>query len=163
MAEIPEQLPTVELPEGMYPARLDDKGRLKLPVRFQQYFASLLEKRLFVTSVDRATALVYPMQRWRELKAALDGPEVDPQAACNVAFTAAELGSEAEMDGQGRILFSPELRRELGIENHPVRLWAHGGHVSVLSEKTFEEQRQETKKAPREDLAKVRAVVRGKC
>jgi DNA-binding transcriptional regulator/RsmH inhibitor MraZ len=146
----------------MYPARLDDKGRLKLPVVFQQYFANLREKRLFVTSVDRQTALVYPMQRWREVEAVLDGPEVDPQAARNVAFTAAELGSEAEMDGQGRILFSPELRRELAIENQPVRLRACGGHVEVLSEKIFEEQKQEAKKAPQEDLAKVRAA-RAKC
>src|SRR5256885_1000208 len=28
----------------MYPARVDDKGRLKLPVGFQEYFAGLAEK-----------------------------------------------------------------------------------------------------------------------
>ena len=54
----------------------------------------------------------------------------------NVAFNAADLGAETEMDGQGRILFSPELRRELGIENSTVRLFAYRGRIEVLSEKT---------------------------
>jgi MraZ protein len=158
MAAVADQLPMVELPRGMYPGRLDDKGRLKLPTVFQHYFAALREKRLFVTSVDRQTALVYPIERWREVETVLNALQTDPQAARNVAFTAAELGSEAEMDAQGRILFSPELRRELGIENQPVRLWACNEHVEVLSQKMFEEQQQEAKKAPREDLAKVRAA-----
>jgi len=43
----------------MYPARVDDKGRLKLPVGFQQYFAGLQEKKLFVTSLDRRIGQIY--------------------------------------------------------------------------------------------------------
>ena len=42
-----------EPPNGMYPARVDDKGRLKLPVGFQEYISGLPEKKLFVTSLDR--------------------------------------------------------------------------------------------------------------
>jgi hypothetical protein len=52
----------------MYPARVDDKGRLKLPVGFQQYFAGLAEKKLFVTSLDRKTGCIYPIEKWRENK-----------------------------------------------------------------------------------------------
>ena len=40
-------------PRGMYPGRLDDSGRVKLPAKFQQYLAALPEKTLFVTSLDR--------------------------------------------------------------------------------------------------------------
>ena len=37
---------TVELPRGRYPGRLDDKGRLKLPAAFKEFFDGLPEKKL---------------------------------------------------------------------------------------------------------------------
>ena len=58
-----------------------------------------------------------------------------------MAFNAADLGVETEMDAQGRITFPPELRRELGIEEQPVRLWGLKGRIDVLSEKLYEEKK----------------------
>ena len=129
----------VEPPRGMYPSRLDDKGRAKMPAAFQQFFAALREKKLFVTSLDRRIAQIYPMAVWRQNEKFFDSYRDDPRLARNVAFNAADLGAEAEMDAQGRILFSPELRRELGIENAPVRLFAYRGRIEVLSEKLYED------------------------
>lgn len=142
----------------MYPARLDDKGRLKLPTAFQQFFAALREKRLFVTSLDRHTAQVYPMPAWRQNEKFFEGYREDPKIARNVAFNAADLGSEAEMDGQGRILFSPELRRELGIENQPVRLFAYRGRIEVLSEKVYEERKRQAAETAADDVSKLEAA-----
>jgi MraZ protein len=127
----------------MYPGRLDDKGRCKLPVAFQQYFSALRERKLFVTSLDRRIAKIYPMAVWRENEKIFETYRENPRAARNVAFNAADLGAESEMDGQGRILFSPELRRELGIENSPVRLLAYRGHIEVLSEAIYEERKKQ--------------------
>ena len=93
------------------------KAACKLPAAFQQYFAALREKKLFVTSLDRRIAQIYPMAVWRQNEKFFDTYRDDPRIARNVAFNAADLGAEAEMDGQGRITFPPELRRELGIEN----------------------------------------------
>src|SRR5579859_4387147 len=104
----------VEPPRGMYPARLDEKGRVKLPAAFQQYFAALREKTLFVTSLDRRIAQIYPMAVWRDNEKVLSENREHTRAAKAVAFNASDLGAETEMDSQGRILFSPELRRELG-------------------------------------------------
>lgn len=132
-----------EPPRGMYSSRIDDKGRLKLPADFQQYFAALMEKRLFVTSLDRRTAQVYTMKQWRSNEEFLLGYGDDVDLAGAVAFNSADLGSETEMDGQGRILFSPELRRELGIENQPVKMFAYRGHIEVLSESTYEQRKRE--------------------
>ena len=94
----------------MYPGRLDEKGRLKLPSDLINHFRALQEPKLYITSLDRKTVAVYPLYKWREVEAFLDNYREDPQAALNVAFVAAELGSEAEPDAQGRILFSQELR-----------------------------------------------------
>jgi len=145
----------VEPPRGMYPARLDDKGRLKLPTSFQQFFSALREKKLFVTSLDRRIAQIYPMAVWRENEKFFDSYREDPRIARNVAFNAADLGAESEMDAQGRVLFSPELRRELGIENQPVRLFAYRGRIEVLSEKIYEERKKEAGQTASDDVAKL--------
>ena len=153
-----EQLLMVEPPRGMYPARLDDKGRCKLPTSFQQFFAALREKKLFVTSLDRRIAQIYPMAVWRENEKFFDSYREDPKILRNVVFNAADLGAESEMDGQGRILFPPELRRELGIENQSVRLFAYRGRIEVLSEPNYEERKREAAQTAAEDVAKLEAA-----
>jgi len=153
-----EQLLMVEPPRGMYPGKLDDKGRVKLPAAFQQFFNALREKKLFVTSLDRRIGQIYPMAVWRENEKFFDSYREDPRVARNVAFNAADLGAETEMDAQGRILFSPELRRELGIENQAVRLFAYRGRIEVLSEQIYEERKREASQTASEDLAKLEAA-----
>ena len=152
------QLLMVEPPRGMYPARLDDKGRVKLPATFQQYFAALREKKLFVTSLDRRIAQIYPMEVWRQNEKFFDAYREDPGLAKKAAFNAADLGAEAEMDGQGRILFSPELRRALGIENQPVHLFAYRGRIEVLSEAVYEQRRTEASQLTEDGLSKLEAA-----
>jgi transcriptional regulator MraZ len=152
------QLLMVEPPRGMYPGRLDDKGRMKVPVDFQQFLSALREKKLFVTSLDRRIAQIYPIAVWRENEKFFETYRDDPRIARNVAFNAADLGAESEMDSQGRILFPPELRRELGIENQSVRLYAYRGRIEVLSEKIYEERKREASQMASEDLAKLEAA-----
>ena len=158
MVEQNQELPTVEAPRGMYPSRLDDKGRAKMPAPFQQYFASLREKKLFVTSLDRRIAQIYPMAVWRKNEKFFDTYREDPKAARKVAFNAADLGAEAEMDAQGRILFSTELRRELGLENATIRLFAYRERIEVLSEKEYDERKREASTTAPEDVAKLESA-----
>jgi MraZ protein len=142
----------------MYPSRLDEKGRLKLPTAFQQYFATLREKKLFVTSLDRRTAQVYPMDVWRGNERFFENYRDDVRLARNVSFNAADLGAESEMDNQGRILFSAELRRELGMENQPVRLFAYRGRIEILTEAIYEERKREAAQTAADDVGKLEAA-----
>ena len=53
----------------MYPGKLDDKGRMKLPSVFAEYLAALSyvgQKKLFVTSLDGRIARIYPQEVWRQ-------------------------------------------------------------------------------------------------
>ena len=65
MEDGPSQPQKLEPPDGMYPARMDDRGRVKLPAAFQEYLNSLDDKKLFVTSLDRRIAQIYPIRAWR--------------------------------------------------------------------------------------------------
>jgi MraZ protein len=153
-----QELLMVEPPRGMFPGRLDDKGRVKVPAAFQQYFAALREKTLFVTSLDRRIAQIYPIAVWRENEKFFENYKDDPRLARCVAFNAADLGAETEMDGQGRVLFSPELRRALEIEIAPVHLFAYRGHIEVLSEKIYQERKAQAEQLAEEDVRKLEAA-----
>ena len=131
----------VEPPRGMYPGRLDDKGRLKLPAEFQHFLNVLPEKKLFVTSLDRRIAQIYPMHGlagkrkvFRELTA------TTRRCAQDVAFNANDLGADAEMDSQGRVLFNTTLREELDLQNQELHLYAYRGHIEVLTEAIYQER-----------------------
>jgi len=136
------QSTTIEAPRGMYPGRLDEKGRLKVPATLQKYFESLPEKKLFVTSMDRRTAAIYPISVWRTTEEFFDRYHEDPQAAEDIFFAATQLGSEVEMDGQGRILFNSELRRVVKLEGTELHLYAYRGHIEVLTDAIYQEREQ---------------------
>ena len=144
--------PLFEPPNGMYPARVDDKGRLKLPVGFQQYFAGLPEKKLFVTSLDRRIGNIYLNSVWRRNQQFFNENRGLAAESKRIAFNAQDLGADSEMDAQGRILLPPEMRRELGIENQSVRLFAYKGHIQILSETIYAEQKRLATASAESDL-----------
>ena len=104
MGDAGQEPPKIDPPLGMYPGRLDDRGRLKLPANFLQYFADLGETRLFVTSLDRRIARLYTIPAWRETEKWLVNFREDTEAADNIAFNAADLGDVLTYGGFWRFL-----------------------------------------------------------
>jgi MraZ protein len=131
-----------EPPRGIFPARVDEKGRLKLPSDFREYIASFGERKVFVTSLDVRTARIYPSSIWKDNQNFFEEFTEDPDAAEDVAFIANDNGADCDMDEQGRVLIPQELRRQLGIENQPVWLDCYKGSISVYSKDIYEERKQ---------------------
>jgi MraZ protein len=142
----------IELPRGRYPGRLDDKSRLKLPTAFVQFFHSLPEGKLFLTSLDRRIAQLYPIAEWRVNEKFFQNFTASPAAAKNIAFNASDLGGDVEMDSQGRITVHPDLRRELGMEGQELHLMAYKGHVEILTETLYQERKRKALEHTTEDL-----------
>lgn len=142
----------MELPRGRFSGRLDDKGRLKLPADFSRFFGSLPEKKLFLTSLDRRIAQLYPIAEWRVNEKFFDTYQDDPDAADRIAFNAQDLGADVEVDGQGRILVHTDLRRELGMEGQELHLIASKGHVDILPDLIYQEQRRDAQERAPEAL-----------
>jgi len=132
----------IELPRGKHSGRLDDKGRLKLPAAFVQFFESLPEKRLFFTSLDRSTGQLYPISEWRANERFFADFHANPGAARNILFNANDLGADVEMDGQGRITVPAALRRELKMEGEDLYLMAAKGHLEILTEERYQARRR---------------------
>jgi len=139
----------------MYPTRLDDRGRIKMPVPFQQYLTALPEKKLFLTSLDRRIAQLYPIEVWRQNEKFFQEYRENPGLAKKAAFNAADLGAEVEMDSQGRITVPPELRQELGLEDQTLHLHSFKGRIEVLSQKIYEDRKRQAMTMEAEDLEKL--------
>jgi MraZ protein len=126
----------------MHPGRLDDKGRLKLPAAFTQFFSGLPESKLYLTSLDRRIASLYPIAEWRVNEHFFYTYKANPAAAKNILFNAQDLGADVEPDAQGRITVHSSLRRELGMEGQELHLMAVKGHFDILTDVLYQERRQ---------------------
>jgi MraZ protein len=139
----------VEPPRGIYPARVDEKGRLKLPVNFQEFLKESGEQKVFITSLDIRTARIYPTSVWKQNEKLLAESTDDPEGAEDIAFMANDLGADSELDAQGRVLVPTELRRLLTLESQPVWLECYQGGINVYNKEVYEERQRRS----RENLA----------
>ena len=133
---------------GSSPAKIDDKGRLKVPTDFRR----VLEDRhgspdLFVTSVLGDSALVYPLPVWEELEAKLVAlPSTNP-VRTRFLERASYYGQLAQLDVQGRILIPQLLRESAGMTGDVVVMgqldhlviWNHDRFRARLTDQPFTE------------------------
>ena len=145
--EVKSTLP--DPPRGIYPARVDDKGRLKLPVNFERFLSG---QPLFVTTWDGRMARIYPLPVWQENERLLDQENEDPEAAEDLGFLANKYGADADVDSQGRVLMPTDLRRDLGLEGQPVFIDYSNGAVNVYNKAIYEEREQRAKENRAEKL-----------
>ncbi|HYZ83227.1 MAG TPA: hypothetical protein VE621_02430 [Bryobacteraceae bacterium] len=128
-------------PRGRYRGRLDEKGRLKLPADFQEYFRAIGAIKLFVTTFGDRMARIYPDWSWDKVEASLSQPGENARALKAVLFVAQDLGGNAEMDVQGRVTFPSELREALGMDGTPLHLVMMGEHIEVFTEAEYQKKK----------------------
>ena len=95
---------------GSAPARLDEKGRLKVPSLFRQQIEEALGPEFFVTSLHGKEILLYPMSMWRALEEKLAALPAIHRAKNRFLERVNFYGQDATMDGQGRVLVPQILR-----------------------------------------------------
>jgi len=103
-------------PLGNFDTRCDEKGRIRLPASWLHFFThDLNDKKVFCTSLDGSVIRIYPESIWRynlNLFESLSDQSAEIERILTIAN---HYGSESELDANGRILVSPELRTDLGL------------------------------------------------
>lgn len=100
---------------GNYTARMDSKGRLKIPTAFRRYIEERHGTEVYVTSLTGECVRVYPLPEWESIEQRLALlPSMDP-ARRRFLDRANYYGQQATMDGQGRVIIHPLLRRSAGV------------------------------------------------
>lgn len=132
----------VEAPHSIAQARVDDKGRLKLPAEFVEYLKKLEVTKVFITTVDLRLARIYPSSVWNTNENFCENAGELSEEAEDVANIAKYYGGDSEIDAQGRVLMPAELRKELELESQPVWLDVYHGRINVANKKVHEERMQ---------------------
>ncbi len=95
---------------GNAPARIDEKGRLKVPTAFKSLMENKYGRELFLTSVSGEYVRIYPMPVWLELEQKLsEVPSTNP-SKLRFLDRVNYYGSAGELDSQGRVLIPVRLR-----------------------------------------------------
>jgi MraZ protein len=95
---------------GSAPARLDEKGRLKVPNLFRQQIEEAFGPEMFVTSLHGREVLLYPLAIWRALEERLAALPAIHRAKTKFLERVNYYGQDGSIDSQGRILVPQILR-----------------------------------------------------
>lgn len=110
-----------------------------------QYFGALGEQKVFVTTLNTSTALIYPISVWRETERMLQEPGDDADLRSDVAFVANHYGEDMEVDAQGRVLLPTTLRRDLELEKDDVHLVCYKQRIEVFGSKVYDRRLEAAK------------------
>tara|TARA_B100001094_G_C18130449_1_gene771927 strand:- start:793 stop:1245 length:453 start_codon:yes stop_codon:yes gene_type:complete len=125
---------------GATKVTIDAKGRLAIPTRYRDRLASRSNGQLVVT-VDRDYCLLlYPYPDWEEIERKLIRlPSLNKQAR-RLQRLMVGYATELELDGNGRILLSRELREFAGIERQAI-LIGQGNKFEVWNDEIWNKKR----------------------
>jgi MraZ protein len=94
---------------GNCPAKVDEKGRLKIPSVFLDELREY-GNQFYITSTTGETARIYPMKVWSEIEDKLAQLPSTHVAKQKFLLRTSYFGQTAELDGQGRVLLPAVLR-----------------------------------------------------
>ena len=125
---------------GRQSARIDDKGRLKVPAEFRALIEQQYGTKLFVTSLTGEYVRLYPMPVWEAVEAKLAAMPSTDRARGKFVQLTNFFGQTADLDGQGRVLIHQTLREEatmvgevdvIGLLNY-LEVWNHARYDSLI-------------------------------
>jgi MraZ protein len=121
---------------GSADAKIDDKGRLKIPSKFRDLLVTHFGPKVFLTSYGPPSMRVYPLSEWVLVEDVLrkSGWGDDPRVI-QFLRTVDLYGDEQEVDPQGRLLVPQRLRKHARMNGEVVVL----GHPTNLLEVWNEE------------------------
>lgn len=100
---------------GNFPAKMDEKGRIKVPAGFRKFIEEKYGSDLYVTSLTGGNVLIYPLSEWETIEARLLAPPKMKPEKVKFLRNANYYGQVAQMDRQGRVLIQPHLREKAGM------------------------------------------------
>ena len=130
---------------GSTSARIDDKGRLKVPNAFRRLVEQKHGREVFLTSLTGEYVRIYPMPVWLELEEKLAGMPSTHPAKLRFLDRVNYFGADGELDPQGRVIIPARLREAatmsgdvdvLGQVNY-LDVWNHDRFLAKMQRDPF--------------------------
>ena len=130
---------------GSTSARIDDKGRLKVPNAFRRLVEQKHGRELFLTSLTGEYVRIYPMPVWLEIEQKLAAMPSTHPSRQRFLDRINYFGSDGELDAQGRVIIPSRLREAatmngdvdvLGQVNY-LEVWNHDRLIAKMQHDPF--------------------------
>ena len=133
---------------GNHTAKIDDKGRLKIPNAFRTLIEGQHGSEVFVTSLTGEYVRVYPMPVWIALEEKLARVPSTHPARLKFFDRINYFGQTAEIDGQGRVVIHARLRESAGMAGEVdvfgqydyLDVWNHERFVARMQREPFTDE-----------------------
>ena len=123
---------------GNHPAKVDEKGRLKLPAAFKQLLEAQNVTQFYITSADGKSAEIWPLPEWEKRERTLaDFSTLDDSVQKYLNLTS-YYGQQVEMDNQGRVLL-PQILRGKAKLDADVAVFGKMVYLEVHNREMFEQ------------------------
>ncbi|HEX4031882.1 MAG TPA: division/cell wall cluster transcriptional repressor MraZ [Terracidiphilus sp.] len=122
---------------GNHPAKVDEKGRLKLPAAFKQLLEAQHVTQFYITSTDGTKADIWPLPVWEKLEAKLAEFSTMNDAVEKYLSLTGYYGQQVEMDNQTRVLL-PQILRSAAKLDAEVVVMGKIDHLEVHNQAMFE-------------------------
>ncbi len=130
---------------GNYSAKIDEKGRLKVPTAFRVLVQEQHGSNLYVTSLSGESVRIYPMPVWLDIEAKLAKVPSTHPARAKFFDRVNYYGQAAEFDTQGRVIIHPRLRDSAGMSGEVdvfgqynyLEIWNHDRFLAKLQREPF--------------------------
>ena len=125
--------------QGASELNLDVKGRMAVPVKHREPLAVPSAGKLVITAHPEGCLLMYPLKNWEPIRdRVMTFPSLDRTASLYKRLLIG-FAEEHVLDGNGRVLISPELRKYAGIEKL-VMFVGQGTHFEIWNASAWDAQ-----------------------
>ncbi|MCW9025246.1 MAG: division/cell wall cluster transcriptional repressor MraZ [Gammaproteobacteria bacterium] len=126
---------------GVNTLNLDAKGRMAIPSRYRDRLSSQCDRQVVVTlDIRDPCLLLYPLPEWETIERELGRLGNLNTEARRLQRILIGHATDLEMDGNGRILLPPALRKTVDLEKH-IALVGQGNKFEIWNEDTWNSQR----------------------
>lgn len=123
---------------GNHPAKVDEKGRLKVPSAFKQLLDAQHVTQFYVTSADGKSAEIWPLPEWEKREAQLAEFSTMDDAVQKYLNLTSYYGQQVEMDNQARVVL-PQILRQSARLDAEVAVMGKIAYLEVHNLAQFEE------------------------
>ena len=132
---------------GNAPAKIDDKGRLKVPNGFRALVQEAYGREVFVTSLTGDSVRLYPLPVWKQVEEKLARMPSTHPSRLRFLDRVNYYGQVTEIDTQGRVVIHQRLRESASMSGEVdvlgqydyLEVWNHERFVSKLQREPFDD------------------------
>ena len=107
---------------GHAEAKIDAKGRLKVPKGFLRPLEERFGPEVFTTSLRGDCVWIYPLRNWEDVERSLSNLKGTHRGRRRFEARVSYYGQQSRLDAQGRLIVPSRLRQLAGIEGEVVVL-----------------------------------------